>query len=99
MTEYIKVFWTHEPDEYPVVILYEVASNNKRLALRSINIFADGKVENIEDCYERTVEVMPIPTVDELNSDFWGDEIRACLIDQAEFFAVWESHFYDGVLT
>ena len=28
----------------------------------------------------------------------WGEEFHACVIEQAEFEAAWESHTYDGAL-
>ena len=40
MIEYIKLFWEGAPDGEPAVILYEVDTENERLALRSIDIFA-----------------------------------------------------------
>ena len=42
MIEYIKLFWEGAPGEEPPVILYEVDTENERLVLRSIDIFADG---------------------------------------------------------
>ena len=38
----------------------------------------------------------PIPTVEELNAHVWGEEFHACIIEKAEFEAIWESHTYDG---
>ena len=43
MIEYIKLFWEDAPEGEPPVILYEVDTENERLALRSIDIFADGR--------------------------------------------------------
>ena len=40
MIEYIKLFWEGAPEGEPSVILYEVDTENERLALRSIDIFA-----------------------------------------------------------
>ena len=50
--EYIKLFWEGAPEGEPPVILYEVDTENERLALRSIDIFADGRTRNIPDLYE-----------------------------------------------
>ena len=47
MIEYIKLFWEGAPEGEPSVILYEVDTGNERLALRSIDIFADGRTRNI----------------------------------------------------
>ncbi len=38
MIEYIKLFWEGAPEGEPAVILYEVDTENERLALRSIDI-------------------------------------------------------------
>ena len=35
-------------------------------------------------------------TVDELNAHVWGEEFHACVIEKAEFEAIWESRFYSG---
>ncbi len=97
MTEYIKLFWEDAPEGEPSVILYEVDTYHERLALRSIDIFADGHTHNIPDLYDGSIEITPIPTVEELNAHVWGGEFRACLMEKAEFEAVWESHTYGGV--
>lgn len=51
MIEYIKLFWEGAPEGEPSVILYEVDTENERLALRSIDIFADGRTRNIPALY------------------------------------------------
>ena len=96
--EYIKLFWENAPEGEPPVILYEVDIENERLALRSIDIFADGRTRNIPDLYDGAIEITPIPTVEELNARVWGEKLHACIIEQAEFEAIWESCFYGGVL-
>lgn len=97
-TEYIKLFWEGAPEGEPPVILYEVDTENERLALRSIDIFANGRTRNIPDLYDGAIEITPIPTVEELNAHVWGEEFHACIIEQAEFEAIWETHTYDGSL-
>ena len=97
-TEYIKLFWEDAPEGEPLVILYEVDTKNERLALRSIDIFEDGSTRNIPDLYEGAIEITPIPTVEELNVHIWGEEFHACVIEKAEFEAIWESRTYDGAL-
>ena len=94
MIEYIKLFWEGAPEGEPSVILYEVDTENERLALRSIDIFADGRTRNIPDLYVGAIEITPIPTVEELNASAWGEEFRACTIEKVEFEAIWESRFY-----
>ena len=96
MIEYIKLFWEGAPAGDQSVILYEVDTEKERLAHRSIDIFADGYTRNIPNLYDGTIEITPIPTVEELNAGVWGEEFHACEIDKAEFEAIWESHTYDG---
>lgn len=96
--EYIKVFWKDAPKEEPPVILYEVDTNNERLALRSIDIFTDRHTHNINDLYDGVIEIVPIPTVEELNSNVWGEEFYACLINKSEFEDMWKTNFYNGEL-
>lgn len=92
MTEYIKLFWKEAPEGEPMVILYEVDTENERLALRSIDIFSDGHTRNIDDLYDGAIEIIPIPTVEELNAHVWGKEFHACLIEKTEFERIWKSH-------
>ena len=96
--EYIKLFWEGAPEGEPLVILYEVDTENERLAHRSIDIFEDGSTRNIPDLYDGAIEITPIPTVEELNAHVWGEEFRACIIEQAEFEAIWETRIYNGAL-
>lgn len=78
--EYIKLFWKDAPLGEPSIILYEVDTENERLALRSIDIFADGHTHNITDLYDGVIEIVPIPTVEELNAHVWGGGVL-CLLD------------------
>ena len=57
MIEYIKLFWEGAPEGEPSVILYEVDTENERLALRSIDIFADGRTRNIPDLYKELLKL------------------------------------------
>lgn len=99
MFEYVKVLWSHAPDDLPIVIMYEIDLQKHRKANRAINVYATGYTENITDCYEGTTQMTPIPTVDELNHNFWGDEIRACNIEKAEFLRVWGASIKDTAKT
>ncbi len=92
--EYIKLFWNHELDEEPVIIFYEVNTDDERSGIRSIDIFADGTTKNIDDLYEGAIEITPIPTVEELNAGIWGEGFHASLIDKEAFDKVWEECFY-----
>ena len=49
MIEYIKLFWEGAPEGETSLIRYEVDTENERLALNSIDIFADGRTRNIPD--------------------------------------------------
>ncbi len=73
-------------------------TGSERLALRSIDIFADGCTRNIPNLYDRAIEITPIPTVEELNAHVWGEEFHACVIEKTEFEAIWESRTYDEAL-
>lgn len=90
MIEYIKLFWKDAPEGEPTIILYEVDTGNERLALRSIDIFADGNTRNIPDLYDGAIEITPIPTVEEFNTHVWGEAFHACVIEKAEFEAIWD---------
>ena len=96
--EYIKLFWEDAPEGEPPVILYEVDTDNERLALRSIDIFADGSTHNIPDLYDGVIEITPIPTEEESNGHVCVEEFHACVLEQAEFESIWETHSYDGEL-
>lgn len=98
MTEYIKLFWEDAPEGEPPVILYEVDTDHARLALRSIDFFADGRTRNIDDLYDGAIEITPIPTVEAFNAHVWGEEFHACLIEKAEFEAVWRGRCYNGTV-
>ena len=76
MIEYIKLFWEGAPEGEPSVILYEVDTENERLALRSIDIFADGRTRNIPALSDGAIEITPILTVEELNAHVWGEEFQ-----------------------
>ena len=94
--EYIKLFWQGAPEGEPTAILYEVDTGNERLALRSIDIFADGRTRNIPDLYDSAIVITPIPTMEELNAHVWGEEFHACAIEKMEFEAIWERRTSDG---
>ena len=94
MMEYIKLFWEDAPEGEPSVILYEVDTENERLALHSIDIFADGRTRNIPALYDGAIEITPIPTVDELNAQLWGEEFHACVIETPIFERICETNAY-----
>ena len=97
-TEYIKIFWEHDFLNEPRVIIYEVDLDNDRYMLRLIDIYADGICKNNDDPYDAVIEVLPLETVEEINNNAWGDDIRACLISKEEFEEIWNTHIYSGSL-
>lgn len=90
--EYIKLFWEHDLEEEPTAILYEVNTENERLAERSIDIFRDSSTRNISDLYAGVIEILPIPTVGEFNTGTYGEEFSACQITKEEFEKIWSTH-------
>ena len=78
----------HVPMILPHLILF--------IRIESQNTDLLHNTRNIPDLYEDAIEITPIPTVDELNAHVWGEEFHACVIEKAEFEAIWESRFYSG---
>lgn len=74
--EYIQLFWEHDCNEDPVVILYEVDRDDERLTRRSIDIFADRTCKNITDFYEGVIEITSTPTIEEFQAHIWGEEVN-----------------------
>ena len=89
--EYIQLFWEHDLTDEPTSILYEVNTENERLAERSIDIFRDGQIQKITDLYADVIEITPIPTVEEFNSDEYGEEFRASQITREHFEKMWNA--------
>lgn len=87
--EYIRLFWEHDFEDEPTSILYEIDTENERLAERSIDIFRDGRINKITDLYSDVIEITPIPTVTEFNADTYGEEFCACQITKEEFEKIW----------
>lgn len=96
--EYIKVFMEYEADDLPMVYFYEVDLNDKRFALRGIEVFVNRKVKLIDDLYYDAIEACPIPTVDEFNAKIWGEGFNAAIISKEEFERIWITKTYDGSL-
>ena len=96
--EYIKVFMEYEADDLPMVYFYEVDLNDKRFALRGIEVFVNRKVKLIDDLYYDAIEACPISTVDEFNAKIWGEGFNAAIISKEEFERIWITKTYDGSL-
>ena len=92
--EYIKLYLEHELDNEPIIILYEINLENDRLALRSIDIFANRKTRNIDNLYEEAIEIVSIPTIEEFHDQTWGERLYTMLISKEEFETIWNEHFY-----
>ena len=84
MIEYIKLFWEDAPEGEPPVILYEVDTENERLALRSIDIFADGRARNIPDLYDGAIEITPIPTEMCIRDSAYFRDMSGCELAEVE---------------
>jgi len=95
----MKVFMKYEADDMPVVYFYEVDTNNERYAIRAIEVFVNRQVKIIDDLYRNVIEVMPVPTVDDLNSNICGEGFYAMAISKYEFDSIWNSCVYDGELS
>ena len=94
--EYMKVFMEYESDDMPVLYFYEVDLANERLANRAIEIFINRRVNRIKDLYRGVIEIVPVPTVEELNAKVWGDGFFALEITKEEFEKAWRSFVYHG---
>jgi len=91
--EYIKFYWEYICDDTPVVIFYEVDTQNERYATRITEIFADRKaVPVIEDGFEFITEE-PVPTVEEINKE---DEFYAEIISKENFEKAYNTSLYTG---
>lgn len=54
------------------------------MAVNAIDIFADRKTRNITEFYKDIIEIVPIPTVQEINTDEYGKEFHACYMTKRE---------------
>lgn len=96
--EYVQLFMQYESDDIPVVYFYEVDIEDERLAIREIEVFANGEVKLDDDPYADVIEVCSIPTVEELNARVWGEGFYATIISREEFNEIWNTGIYRGNL-
>lgn len=96
--EYLKLFWKHNYPNDPVVIIYEVDTEDERYAIRLIDVFADGHTSNQEDKPLGYVTEAPVETVQEINAGDIGEELNACLISKEEFEEIWNTGVYNSDL-
>ena len=91
--EYIKWFWKHSYNDTPVVLFYEINTENERYATRMIEVYNDRRsVPVIEEGFEFITE-STIPVPGEINT---APEFFAVNITKEEFEAVYHSDRYDG---
>lgn len=98
MLEYIKLFWNHQFEDEPVVILYEIDSEKDRMVARAVDIFSDKSCKQIENFYKNVIEICSIPKIEEINSPEYGEEFFACIIQKQEFDQAWNHKKYTGDL-
>ena len=72
----------YESDDMPVIFFYEVDLINERFMIREIEVFADNTVKLIDNPYYEVIEMCPIPTVEELNENIWGEGFYAINISK-----------------
>ena len=97
--EYINVFMEYESEDMPMVYFYEVDLDEERLCRRAIEIFPDRRTSLTDDLYRDVIEIVPIPTKEELNSGVLGEGFFACIVSGDEFEKIWESGVYTGRLS
>lgn len=89
----------YESADMPILYFYEVDLNDDRFALRAIEVFSDRTVKFYIDLYCDAIEMCPIPTVDELNAEVWGEGFYATIISKDKFDEIWSTGIYTGSLT
>ena len=93
--EYIKCFWKYIDDETPVLLFYEIDTENERYATRMTEVFSDKRaIPVIENGFDFITEA-PVPTTDEINKD---PQFNAVIISKEEFENAYISEEYAGEL-
>jgi len=93
--EYIKL--TDEEscadDGMPYIWFFEVNPQNDRLQERSIEVDPSGRVQCMtkEEYLDSVIELVPVPTAEELNQGIWGETQHAELISKEQFEALWNA--------
>lgn len=92
--EYIKLTDEEymEDDAMPCEWYFEVDPKNNRIQARSIEIYSSGSGSCMtKDEYENMViEIVPVPTVEELNNGIWSDMHHAVIISEEDFNELWD---------
>lgn len=91
--EYIKWYWKYIDDETPVVLFYEVDTENERYATRMTEIFSDkSSFPVIEEGFDFITET-PVPDIEEINKE---PKFYAEIISGEEFERVYKAKKYSG---
>ncbi|MGY5954927.1 DUF6881 domain-containing protein [Kosakonia sp. AX9b] len=87
---YIKVFWLHENDQYPIEIYSEL--DGSRYEVKKVEIFRDHKVGYATENYSYGKTMLgecPLPSLAEINSD---PQFKAKDISEKEFITIWDKY-------
>ncbi|MBD2794189.1 DUF6881 domain-containing protein [Xenorhabdus szentirmaii] len=87
---YIKVYWKHNDDDYPIEIYSEL--DDGRYEVRKIEIFPNGKAYYAQEdktTGDTILGEVPVPLISEINEDI---QFEACNITQEEFNAIWSKY-------
>ena len=81
-------------DSVPYISYFEVDPQNERIGKRQIEVYSSGRIVCVtEEEYLRTViELVPVPTVEELNQGIWSERQHAECIAKEQLEALWTEH-------
>ncbi|MBD1227946.1 DUF6881 domain-containing protein [Xenorhabdus griffiniae] len=88
---YMKVYWKHSDDDYPIEIYSEL--DKDRYEVRKIEIFSNGKVNYAQEDKSTGSTILgevPVPPINEINGDA---QFEAAEITQEEFNSLWLKYF------
>ena len=86
--EYIKWFWRYIDEETPVLLFYEVDTDEERYATRMLEVFQNRKIKKVLEEGFPFITEAPVPLVDEINTD---SDFFACIITREEFEELYDS--------
>ncbi|PHM35993.1 hypothetical protein Xmau_04394 [Xenorhabdus mauleonii] len=88
---YIKVYWKHNDEGYPIAIYSELDVD--RYEVRKVEIFPNGKAYYAQEdktTGDTILGEVPIPLISEINQD---TQFEAYNITQEEFDSIWSKCF------
>ena len=90
---YIESFWYHTNPDEPFCLLYEI--NENREWERKIELFRDGRVIKETQNESQAIEIIPIPSLHDINSD---KQFFAFEISENTFMNIWheEGSYFSG---